>query len=408
MGSQARVTETRLTAAEARVLDLIDGVEVVSLLQALIRLRSDHPPGDCRAALAVVEKKLARAGLEFTTFAKEEHQPSLLAELSGRNSTATLMYHAHIDTVPAGEPELWNVEPFGGEIIEGQVYGRGAGDDKGSVAAQVMAAVTLARAGVNLNGALQVAVVADEESGGLVGTKWLHDSGKLAPDFLIVGEQTNNRVAVAERVACGIDLTVFGQSAHGATPWAGENAVLKAARALTWLQDKLFPKLAARATGLFPPPTLNVGKIQGGIQWSIVPERCKVEMDRRLIPGETREMAMAEIRELLDEYAATVEPLRYELFSTGEVAPNINTDPNDPFVQSANTALAAIAGQSHELTGYVQTSDGRWFAGDGIPIIIFGPSDPAVAHAADEHVSIDQLVEATRFLTLFALRWLSQ
>ena len=108
------------------------------------------------------------------------------------------------------------------------VYGRGAGDDKGSVAAQIMALVALARASVNLNGCLQLAIVADEESGGLEGTVWLRDLGKLKPDLLVIGEQTNNQVAIAERVACGIDLTVFGKSTHGAMPWAGENAVLKA------------------------------------------------------------------------------------------------------------------------------------------------------------------------------------
>ena len=111
---------------------------------------------------------------------------------------------------------------------------------------------------------------------------------------------------------------------------------------------------------------------------------------------------------MLDEYNDTVEPLQYELFSTGKVAPNINTSPDEPFVQCAKNALQDVTGQPQELTGYVQTSDGRWFAGDGFPIIIFGPSDPAVGHATDEHVTVDQLVEATRFLTLFAMRWLNK
>jgi succinyl-diaminopimelate desuccinylase len=398
-------SSTHLSPFEQQVLDFIDEAELVSFLQTLIRRRSDHPPGDCRGAIEVVAQKLAEAGVGYEVKAQIELQPSLLAIL-GKGKSPTLMYHAHIDTVPAGELARWSVDPFGGEVKEGRIYGRGAGDDKGSVAAQIMALVTLARAEVSLPGCLQVAVVADEESGGLVGTKWLHDAGVLAPDYLVVGEQTDNRVAIGERVACGIDLAVFGRSAHGAMPWAGENAVLKAARALTWLQDRLLPKLQAKAVPYLPPPTLNIGKIQGGIQWSIVPERCKVEMDRRLIPGETREMAMAELRALLDEFNETVEPLRYELFSTGEVAPNINTPSDDPIVVVANEALAAGCGEKRSLTGYVQTSDGRWFAGDGIPIIIFGPSDPAVAHATDEHISIEQLVEATRFLTLLALRWL--
>jgi acetylornithine deacetylase/succinyl-diaminopimelate desuccinylase-like protein len=168
------------------------------------------------------------------------------------------------------------------------------------------------------------------------------------------------------------------------------------------------PKLAAKSHPYLPPATLNVGKIQGGLQWNIVPETCKVEMDRRLLPGETREAAMEEIRELLVEYNDTVEPLKFELFSAGKVAPNINTSPDEPFVRCAQKTLQAVTGQLDELTGYAQTSDGRWFASDGFPIIIFGPGDPVLGHATDEYITADQLVEATRFLTLFAMRWLSQ
>jgi acetylornithine deacetylase len=156
-----------------------------------------------------------------------------------------------------------------------------------------------------------------------------------------------------------------------------------------------------------PPATLNIGKIQGGLQWNIVPDFCKIEMDRRLLPGETREMAMDEIRSVLDAYVNEVEPLRYELFTTGEVAANINTAPDHSLVRMADQALFDVSGEKRSLTGYVQTSDGRWFAKDDIPIIIFGPSDPSVGHSADENVPIDQLIEATRFLTLLALRWLS-
>jgi acetylornithine deacetylase/succinyl-diaminopimelate desuccinylase family protein len=393
-----------LTPLERQVISAIDPAETVALLQALIRQPSDYPPGDCRAVLQIVADKLAGEGVPFEIQARTEHQPNLIASLGIQKPSADLMLHSHIDTVPAGERERWSTDPFGGELKNGYIYGRGAGDDKGSVAAQVMAVLILARFGIPLEGCLRLAVVSDEESGALQGTHWLHNEGRLRTRALVVGEQTENRVAIAERVACGIDLTVFGKSAHGAMPWAGENAVLKTARALAWLQDRLFPRLASRTHPYLPPPTLNVGRIQGGIQWSIVPERCKVEMDRRLIPGETREGAMAEIRLALDEFAAQVEPLHYELFSAGEVAPNINTPPDDPLTLAANQALRDLTGEDRGLTGYVQTSDGRWFAGDGIPIILFGPSDPAVAHAADEHVSIDQLVEAARFLALLALR----
>ena len=396
------------SALENQVLDSIQESEVVGLLQALIQARSDFPPGDCRTSVAVIADKLTAANIPFNILANNTHQPNLVATLPGQVKAPTLLFHAHIDTVASGDPAVWRHPPFFGAVEDGFIYGRGAGDDKSSVAAQIMALVTLARAGVDLNGRFQVAVVADEESGAKQGTRWLRDNQHLQPDFLVVGEQTQNRVAVAERVACGIDLTIFGKSTHGAMPWAGDNAVLKTARVLAWLEKKLFPQLAAKSHPYLPSATLNIGKISGGLQWNIVPETCKVEMDRRLLPGETREAAMAEIEALLDEYNATIEPLKYELFSTGKVAPNIHTAPDEPFVQCANNALQDVIGQPQELTGYVQTSDGRWFAGDGFPIIIFGPSDPAVGHATDEHVAVDQLVEATKFLTLLALRWLNK
>ncbi len=400
------VVNDSLMDTEREVLDRLDTGELVSLLQDLVRQRSDHPPGDCREAVSRVEGLLSAAGVGFERHTLQEHQPNLVATLGSKDARPSLLLHAHIDTVPPGDESAWSHPPFAGEVSAGRVYGRGAGDDKGSVAAQVMAIVTLARAGVDLRGKLQVAVVSDEESGGLSGTKWLRDTGGLRPNFLVVGEQTQNHVAIAERVACGIDLTVYGKNAHGAMPWAGENAILKAAGALSYLRRELFSRFEARKSRYLPPPTLNIGKITGGIQWSIVPDRCKVEMDRRLVPGETRDQALAEIGEILDTYSAEVEPLRYELFSEGEVAANINTSPDEPFVTAANAALASLAGGARPLTGYLQTSDGRFFASDGIPIIIFGPGDPALAHSVDEYVTVDELVEAARFYTLLALRWL--
>lgn len=406
-----------LTTIEMETLSNIDKDELARLLRSLVRARSDCSdgglsnglaPGDTREAIAFVARLFDEEGIAYEIVAQREEQPSLLARVSGRGEE-TLLFHAHVDTVSAGDQDGWRHDPFAGVVESGRIYGRGAGDDKASVVAQIGAVLALARSGAPLQGNLQLAVVADEETGGLVGTKWLHDSGKLAPDALVVGEQTDNRVAIAERVACGIDLTVFGKSAHGAMPWAGENAVLKTARVLPWLWARLTPTFEARSQDhpFLPPPTLNVGKIHGGVQWNIVPERCVVEMDRRLVPGETRKMAMAELEALLTEYGETVEALHFELFSTGEVADNINTPVDHSFVSLAQEILATVTAREVALTGYPHSSDGRWFAADDIPIIIFGPGDPALAHAADEYVSLEQLHTATRFLTLLALRWRS-
>jgi acetylornithine deacetylase/succinyl-diaminopimelate desuccinylase-like protein len=128
-------------------------------------------------------------------------------------------------------------------------------------------------------------------------------------------------------------------------------------------------------------------------------------MDRRLLPDETREQAIVEIREILDQFSRDVEPLDYELHSEGNVASNVNTDPDNPFVKTADDALTDLVTERRPMIGYPQTSDGRWFAGDHAPIIHFGPGDPALAHTTDEHVQVQQLVEGARFLALLALRW---
>ena len=397
----------KITGKESKVINQVAGEEVVSLLQALIQKRSDYPPGDTRGAIDVIAQLLKEEGVSFEVLAKKEHQPSLMAHYGSNADGSCLVYHAHVDTVPPGDLDEWTVDPFAGEIAQGRIYGRGAGDDKGSVAAQLMALVALARAEFPVEGSLQVAVVADEESGGNVGTRWLRETGKLSPDYLVVGEQTKNQVAIAERVACGIDLTVFGESAHGAMTWEGNNAIIEMAGVIQWLIEHLRDKFFETTHPYLPPPTLNIGKISGGVQWNIVPGQCKIEMDRRLLPGETREEAMEQIRHALDEYQSKFGEIEYELFTTGDVAPNINTPPDAPFVQTANHALAAVRGEQRGLTGYVQTSDGRWFADDGIPIIIFGPSDPRVGHSADEYVEEEQLIEATHFLTLLAMRYLN-
>lgn len=394
-----------LTPLEEQALAAVQADELVELLQALIRCDSSFPPGDCRSAVAELEQRFRKAGIETAAYARSETQPNLVAWLGEKDAHPRLVYHAHIDTVPAGDSSRWSVDPFGGSLVDGRIFGRGAGDDKGSAAAQAIALLVLKRLGVQIPGCLQVALVSDEESGALNGTHWLRQAGLLQPDALVIGEQTANQVCIAERVACGIDLTVFGKSAHGAMPWAGDNAVLKTARVLGWLESRLFPRLRARTHPYLPPATLNVGRIQGGIQWSIVPETCKVEMDRRLLPGETREAAVEEIRAELEAYAAQVEPLRYELYSGGEVAGNVNTPPDDPLVQTAAAVVRGVTGEDRGLGGYVQTSDGRWYARDGIPIIHFGPSDPAVAHSADENISIAQLVEAAKVLVVLALRF---
>ncbi|MFW5942488.1 MAG: M20 family metallopeptidase [Chloroflexota bacterium] len=393
-----------VTASEARVLDCIDPAEVALFLQGLVRIKSTYPPGDCVEAARYCAALFEREGIVHEVVADLPERPSVLATLAGRQKRPQLALNAHIDTVPIEDPGAWEHDPFGGEIVDGVLYGRGAGDDKSSVTAQVMAAVALKRAGVQLEGTLVVNPVADEESLGEHGAQWLRESGRLRPDMLIVGEQTDNAVAVAERSINWIELVVHGEAAHGAMPWNGLNAIVQMAGIIQFLEREYAPLLAERTHPYLPPSTMNLGTIQGGLKTNMVPEVCRLTLDRRVPPGETIESIVNELDDLLQRYTREVTPVDYELnvlYSSGQP---METDERDPLVATMQQALTDVTGERRGLIGYNQGSDGRFFAGDGIPVVIFGPSHPDVGHSANEHVRLEQVVEAVQVYALTALR----
>ena len=397
-----------ITDVEQRVLNQIDGEEVIAFLQGLVRIRSTYPPGDCVEAAQFCAAKFQEAGIEYAIVADLPERPSVLATIPGQQERPQLAFNAHIDTVPIEDEDAWEHDPFGAEIVDGVLYGRGSGDDKSSVTAQVMAGVAIHRAGVQLDGTLVINPVADEESLSKHGAQWLHDTGQLRPDMIIVGEQTNNEVAIAERAINWVEIVIHGEAAHGAMPWNGTNAIIQMAGVIKFLEQEYFPVLATRTHAYLPSSTLNLGTISGGIKTNMVPETCRITLDRRIPPGETIDTIVDDLQELLERYSQEVEAINYEVkvLVTGSGRP-METDPNDPLVLQMQSVITDLSGETRPITGYNQGSDGRFFAEDGIPIIIFGPSHPDVGHSANEHVRVEQVVEATKIYALTALRALN-
>ncbi|HEX3026251.1 MAG TPA: M20 family metallopeptidase [Clostridia bacterium] len=406
-----------MTDLEKKVLSEVDEKEVVEFLQKLIRCRSDYPPGDTREVAEACRRKFEEAGIPaeliyphpdtFTIW--NDHVdvtkiPSVIGTYQGDKEGPVLLYNAHIDTVPGDNIKNWRNDPFSGIIEDGKyIYGRGAGDDKGSVAAQVMAAVILARAGIKLKGTLQISPVADEEASSYRGTKFLRDEGYLKPDIVVIGEQTDNKIAVAERGVLWMKITIIGKGAHAAMPWAGNNAVARAAEFVNLINTEYADELEKRTNPYLPHATASVTGFNGGIKDNVIPELCTLTIDRRLVPGETVEMAVGEIKNLLKKAAAD-HSFEWDVRVTYDAGPPVNTQPNDPLIQSMLKIKEELTGAPDQPIGYRQGSDGRLFTHLGIPIAIYGPSDPAVGHAPNERVSIEQLLEATRVYILIAMR----
>ncbi len=386
-----------------RVLAAIDADEAIAFLRGLVQIPSVNPPGDVVDAVA-----FCRAPLEAAGFACQEveqdagnRKPNLIAELHGGDGP-TVCFNAHVDVVPTGALEAWRHDPFGGTLEGGRVYGRGAGDDKASVTAQVMAGVALARSGVTLRGRLVVNEVADEEIGGPAGARYVVDAGLIRPDYVIVGEQTLNRVCVGEKGTAGQTVTVFGRAAHGALPWEGANAIEGAAEVVAALRRELWPSLEARTHRYFHHSSASVNMVSGGVKGNVVPDRASFMIDRRLVPGEDPATVNAEIVAVAERVVADIPGLRVEVTPSDEVRPATMADPSGPLVHAMLGANRYL-GLSTELTGFSMASDGRFFAAAGHPTIIYGPGDPKLAHIPDEWVGVDEVLEATRAYALAAL-----
>jgi succinyl-diaminopimelate desuccinylase len=366
--------------------------EILAIARALIAARSENPGGTEDDAADVAAELLASLDADPEVVRSDAWRPSVVGRI-GSTGGPSLAWNGHLDTVPAGSADTWSSPPFSGDVVEGRLVGRGACDMKGSIACAIAAMAAIRRAGVVLGGRLVVHLAADEELAGIHGTKVLWDRGLLDQDAAIVGEPSDLQIGLAERGGAWITATAFGTAAHGSQPHRGVNAITSAARFLLRLPEGL-PDIEHPLVGR---PTVNAALIQGGSAPNVVPDRCVLDIDRRLIPGET------DAEEVLAPFGAIVEDLRRTHPEVDvELALREWTDAAEAPAGSriaslARTAVAAETGAAPADVGFTGITDARFYINDAkIHTVILGPGSLAVAHAADEWVAVDDLVTAAR------------
>lgn len=390
---------------ERLVLGAIDEDAVIAFHRGLVQIPTVNPPGDVRDAIAYCRGPLQHAGFETETVFTDEIMPNLIARLGPAGGTV-LGFNAHVDVVPVGERSAWRHDPFGAEIEDGRIYGRGAGDDKASVTAQVMAGVALAKSGVALKGQLIVNEVADEEVGGFKGAAFVSEQGFFTPDYMIVGEQTFNSIALGEKGASPTQITVRGRTAHGALPWEGANAIEAMAEIIVALRREYWPLLATRTSPIFHPSSGSVNLFEGGVKSNVVPDYARIYVDRRLVEGE---QPLQSVREIQGIAVKAIGGMPGILVEVEEVYPGgvaTSTPAGSPVVQAMLGANERL-GLPTEPRGFSMATDGRFWARQGIPTIIYGPGDPKLAHVPDEWIGIDELLLATRAYALAAVALLT-
>jgi len=385
-------TEPTRSPAAGAASAAVDPDEVIRFARGLLAAASENPGGTEDEAAAVAGEILASLDAETTVVRGDAERPSVVARL-GSDARPSLAWNGHLDTVPAGSLDTWSRPPFAGEIVGGRLIGRGACDMKGPIAAALAAAAAIRRAGVELGGSLVFHLAADEELAGLHGTKVLWDRGLLDQDAAIVGEPSELQLGLAERGGAWITATARGKAAHGSQPQLGVNAITSMARFLLRLGEAL----PDREHPLVGRPTVNAALIEGGSAPNVVPDRCVVDIDRRLLPGETDpEALLAPFRALAGairrEHPDVDIDLRIREWTDAAEAPADST-----IAAVARAAVAAEAGTSPPDVGFTGITDARFYINDArIPTVILGPGSLSDAHAADEWVAVDELVMAAR------------
>ena len=371
--------------------DVIDRTEVVDLLSDLVRIPSVHPRMGGGRGEAEVARYLADRlrALELSPKVTDVHpgRPNVLVTIPGETGGRHLLFEAHTDTVP---PSTGQTDPFVPRIEGDRLYGRGSCDTKASVAAafSALASVLPLR---ERRATISVAFTMGEELGH-EGAKQLAASGFRA-DAAVIGEPTGLDVVAAHKGAVRWRMMTVGRSAHSSNPEKGCNAIVKMAAVIRALEDRLIPTFKERRHPLLGPPTLCVGRIEGGLQVNIVPDRCAIELDWRILPGETWDSARKELEAVLAPARAEDPELHVEIEEPYQSFAGLETRLDAPIVRLAREAVRRIDGE-HPVRGVAYGTDGAELSPAGIPCVVLGPGDIAQAHTSTEYVEIQQVVKA--------------
>jgi len=314
---------------------------------------------------------------------------NIVAEI-GQGNRAIIL-NSHVDTVPPGDPALWQTDPLTPTEKDGRIYGRGAEDAKGCLAAMIVAFETLAARREELPVRVILMAVGAEERGGL-GTKAEVMNG-IRADAAIIGESTLLEPKLAHKGVLRLEVEVKGRAAHASDPEAGVNAVVAIAPIIAAL-DRLAAEVRTRQERHTGRASLVISTIAGGVALNVVPASCVISIDRRVLPTETESQAREEIVRTVAAALPAALGATAEVRTVRFVAPSA-TPEDAPIVRSAERAASELLGRPVRASGFTATCDMTYLVNDGgIPSIILGPDSIALAHQADECISIEEMTRA--------------
>jgi len=378
-----------------------------------LRIPAENPTGDTKAITNHYRDLLRGAGLPVERFEPRPGIVSLVSTQQGRAEHPRFVFNGHLDHFPSDDVALWSFPPYGGEVRDGKILGRGSCDMRGGLTASLFSHLLIHQHRVPIAGPLTLMLVADEETGGALGTGHiLSTRPELAGDACMIGEpESPDGLRLGEKGKCQFRLVAEGQSRHGGLGTGDDvivrmGAALQEARKIIELPDHppadLVPVLDGMGTyhrseydagrqWLYRRPSMSVGVIRGGIKVNIVPRRCEVEVDCRIPFGIAPDDIKADVERRLA--AAGLVDVRFEYMPPLFTASH--TSPDHPLVGIARDNATSATGKEPQLTVTNSATDARYFRPRGVPTLVFGPRPHGLA-APDEYITVDDLVAVTK------------
>lgn len=385
------------------IIQRLDQDKAIEILQKMICFNTANPPGAERFLAEYLTEILEGYGINSHVDDLGDGRGNVIGRIEGSKERPDFLLNGHLDVVPPGE-QAWTYEPFSGIIDSGKLYGRGASDMKGGLAALVVAAGLIAQAGIPLKGDLLITGTAGEEVDSQGAVDLLNRGYLKNVGAAVIAEPSLLKLFSAMKGAVWLEFRTVGKTAHGSMPECGQNAILMMNALLNKLTEYKF-KFERHA--LLGEPSMNIGTVQGGVKTNVVPDSCVITVDIRTVPGQDHDQIVRDMQEILNELEHTVVGFKGSLAILNNRLP-VETAPDNELIQLGIKTAKETLDLELEPCGVNYYTDASVFATAlRIPVLIFGPGDEKMAHRPDEYVELDKYFKAIKFYVAFILDYLA-
>jgi succinyl-diaminopimelate desuccinylase len=400
----------------ANVINAIKTDELIKFTQDIIRINSVYNPdkegANESAVVTFISDFLKKEGFEVHVEEVVPGRPNIIAFLRGSQPGKTILFEGHTDVVTAGDPSKWKYDPFGAEIVGDRIYGRGACDTKGNVAAAIFAARAVKDSGEPFKGDILLCIPCDEE-GMMIGIKDFIEKGWAKNvDAAVICEPEENHICIFQKGAMRAIVRVLGKQCHGAMPLTGINPNWKLAKIiceLEKLEQSEKERLGCHEYLKWPSitPTVIMSPAEGEAQINVVPGEAYMTLDIRTVPGQDHETLKRQILDIYDKLAKD-DPDFNATLEIIEERPWTETPKDAIITQCVYRAVKEVTKEEPVWQGVPGATDGTFLHLEGIPTIVIGAGDTYIAHHVDEYVDIPELIETTKIYALTSMYFLNE